>query len=59
MVGYASHSGGPYFMGAKVRMGLETSSGVLDLQVLELHDSFKTDSSCVFGLSIHSPFDDI
>ena len=57
MVGYASHSGGAYFMGAKVQMGLETSSGVLELQALELRDSFT--NRLVLRLCITSPLDDI
>jgi hypothetical protein len=54
MGGYASHSGGPYFIGAKVRMGLETSFGVLDLQALELRHSFK--NRLVLRLCIAHPF---
>ena len=42
---------------AKVRMGLEMSSGVLDLQALELRDSFK--NRLVLRLCITSPLDDI
>ena len=46
-------------MGAKVQMGLETSSGVLDLQALEQRHSFKNQLVLRLALPIHSPFDDI